>query len=99
MSKTDYYRGQKVEYVVERLRSEPGNHSCHWPGCGRKVPPSSWGCKKHWLMLPKAIQRRIWQTFRPGQEETKTPSREYIDAARAAQDWITENHTPERTLL
>lgn len=38
-------------------------------------------------------------SFRPGQEETKTPSREYIEAARAAQDWIAENHPPERTLL
>ena len=47
-----------------------------------------WGCQPHWYRLPKALRDRIWQTYRPGQEISKTPSRDYIAAARAVQEWI-----------
>lgn len=47
-----------------------------------------WGCQPHWYRLPKALRDRIWRTYRPGQEISKTPSAEYIAAARAAQEWI-----------
>lgn len=50
-----------------------------------------WGCKAHWFRLPAAIRRRIWATYRPGQEVTKNPSREYLAAAREARDWILAN--------
>jgi hypothetical protein len=63
-------------------------HTCHWPGCERPVPPRLWGCKPHWLALPQQLRDLILKTYRPGQEITKTPSREYIDAARTVQDWI-----------
>lgn len=63
-------------------------HTCHWPGCGTPVPPARWGCPRHWFRLPISIRRRIWATYRPGQEITKTPSPEYLEAAKAAQDWI-----------
>ena len=67
-------------------------HSCHWPGCGKSVPPALWGCKPHWFALPKHLRDRIWSTYRPGQEISKTPSRDYIDAAREVQAWIAANH-------
>ena len=70
-------------------------HLCHWPGCGRVVPPKLWGCRYHWMQLPKRIRDRIWNAYVPGQEVTKTPSREYLVAARAAQEWIRE-HTGAR---
>lgn len=66
-------------------------HTCHWPGCGRAVPPKLWGCKYHWYLLPACIRRRIWATYVEGQEITKTPSRAYIEAAQAAQEWIQEH--------
>ena len=47
-----------------------------------------WGCQPHWYRLPKALRDRIWQTYRPGQEISKTPSRDYIAAAREVQEWI-----------
>ena len=65
-------------------------HKCHWPNCERDVPPSMWGCKQHWFALPKYLRDRIWATYRPGQEITKTPSREYLEAARAVQVWIAQ---------
>lgn len=50
-----------------------------------------WGCRPHWFALPKAIRDAIWQAYQPGQEMTLTPSRAYVEAARAAQDWIQEH--------
>ena len=69
-------------------------HHCHWPGCPREVPPKLWGCKAHWFRLPLELRNRIWQTYVPGQEITKTPSAEYLEAAQAVEDWILRNHPP-----
>lgn len=81
MSKADY---------VKRTSAKTGNHHCHWPGCEHQVPPSKWGCSQHWFTLPKHLRDRIWQTFEPGQEVTKAPSRDYLAAADAVQVWIKE---------
>lgn len=63
-------------------------HTCHWPDCRTIVPPHMWGCRVHWFKIPKDLRDRIWATYRPGQEVTKTPSAEYIEAAKAVQEWI-----------
>lgn len=47
-----------------------------------------WGCKSHWFRLPKVIRDRIWATYRPGQEISKTPSKAYLIVAGGAQKWI-----------
>ncbi len=65
-------------------------HTCHWPGCDRRVPPARWGCRPHWFALPLPLRNRIWATYVPGQEVTKTPSAAYIAAAKEAQQWIAE---------
>ncbi|WP_428419236.1 hypothetical protein [Methylibium sp.] len=70
-------------------------HTCHWPGCNAHVPPAMWGCKAHWFKLPKALRDRIWATYRPGQEITKTPSAAYLAAARDVLDWIRQQE-PQR---
>ncbi len=62
-------------------------HRCHWPGCPIEVPPAMWGCKPHWFRLPKGVRNQIWATYRPGQEVDKDPSREYLAAARQAEDF------------
>lgn len=69
-------------------------HRCHWPGCNRPVPPELWGCRRCWFGLPPPIRTRILRAYRKGQEITKTPSREYIEAAKAAQDWIAGKAPP-----
>lgn len=66
-------------------------HTCHWPGCGKEVPPAMWGCKGHWFSLPKHLRDEICRTYRSGQELTKTPSAEYIEAAQQVQRWIHEH--------
>lgn len=81
--------GEKVAHV----KSAPHTfgHTCHWPGCGKQVKPAMWGCAPHWFRLPIGIRNKIWATYKPGQEESKTPSRAYVVAAREAQQWIAEN--------
>lgn len=79
----------KAAYVVRQGQTR--RHACHWPGCPAQVPPAMWGCRPHWYRLPKAIRDAIWRAFRPGQEQQGNPSRAYIEAARAAQDWIREH--------
>lgn len=74
-------------------------HTCHWPNCQRIVQPKFWGCTLHWYMLPAELRSRIWKAYVPGQEITKTPSREYIAVAREVQEWILKNHYPQRDLF
>lgn len=78
MDKADYVRSQR----------QTRDHTCHWPGCGKSVPPAMWGCKAHWFKLPKVLRDKIWLTYVPGQEIAGTPSREYLNAADEVQRWI-----------
>ncbi len=80
---------EKVEHV--RRATQNRAHDCHWPGCGKSVPPAMWGCKTHWFKLPSRLRAAIWRTYQPGQEETLTPSAEYIAVANEVQKWIREN--------
>lgn len=79
----------KVDHV--KRAGQTRAHHCHWPGCGEQVPPAKWGCRKHWFTLPKALRDRIWLAYRPGQENTLTPSRAYLQAADDVQQWIREH--------
>ncbi len=78
MTKADYVRSQK----------QTRNHTCHWPGCEKQVPPAMWGCKTHWFKLPKHLRNKIWKAYRPGQEVTMTPSVEYLAVAKEVQEWV-----------
>lgn len=83
---------EKAEYVkAEASSGKPFHHHCHWPSCNKSVPPAMWGCRAHWFKLPLRLRSKIWATYRPGQEVTKTPSREYIEVANEVQEWITQN--------
>ena len=64
------------------------SHTCHWPGCGKNVPPAMWGCREHWFKLPKPLRDAVWKAYVPGQEITKTPSAEYLATAFLVQQWI-----------
>lgn len=65
-------------------------HLCHARGCEKSVPPRMLMCLPHWRMVPRALQLRVWATYRPGQERTKDPSPEYVDAAMAAVNAVAE---------
>ena len=74
-------------------------HTCHWTGCKVVVPPHLWGCRPHWYALPKALRDRIWATYVPGQEITKRPSKAYLAAARAVEQWIAEHGSKEAAAM
>lgn len=78
----------KVTHVTRAGQTRA--HHCHWPGCTKQVPPAMWGCRPHWFALPATLRARIWANYRPGQEETMTPSRAYLDVAAEVQRWISE---------
>lgn len=80
----------KVDYVLSQPKGK--GHFCHWPNCGKEVPPAMWGCRQHWFMLPKSIRDEIWRFYKIGQEISKDPSNNYIIAAHNAQDWISKNY-------
>lgn len=74
--------------TAEALGQSP--HVCHAEGCAVRVPPRLLMCRDHWRMVPAPLQRRVWATYRPGQEVDKRPSPEYLAAARAAIDAVAE---------
>lgn len=57
-------------------------------------------CKRHWFTLPRALRNHIWATYRPGQCDDWSPSREYCIAAKAAVVWLAEHEgvTPDTKL-
>lgn len=79
----------KADYV--RSQPQTREHHCHWPGCGKSVPPAMWGCRLHWFTLPKPLRDKIWNTYRPGQEIDGTPSAAYLAAAAEVQAWIQQH--------
>jgi hypothetical protein len=82
-------RPGKAAYV--RSQRQTREHTCHWPGCEKQVPPAMWGCRPHWYRLPAALRNKIWHAYRPGQENDLRPSQEYLDAANEVQQWIREH--------
>lgn len=54
-----------------------------------------WGCSKHWFTLPLRLRNAIWRAYRPGQEDDKRPSGEYLAIAREVQEWA-EAYEAER---
>lgn len=76
-------------WIRERwLANENMTHLCHWKNCRVPVPPRMWGCKAHWLRLPKHLRELIWATYVPGQENRKDPSPAYLAAIAAIDEWI-----------
>lgn len=80
----------KADHV--RASRQTRLHHCHWPGCDQQVPPAKWGCMRHWYMLPMYLRNKIWAAYKPGQEDTQSPSRKYVEVAREVRAWIT-SHT------
>ena len=80
----------KVTYV--RRARQTRQHTCHWPGCDKQVPPAMWGCREHWYKLPRHLRMAVWAAYRVGQEEDLQVSAEYMKAARDVQDWIATQH-------
>ena len=59
------------------------HHTCHALDCDTRVPPHLHMCGRHWRMVPKALQARLWANYVDGQETTMTPTAGYLRAAAA----------------
>ena len=63
-------------------------HLCHAKGCPTGVPPKMLMCLKHWRLVPRSLQARVWEHYRHGQEIDKSPTEAYLTAANAAIDAV-----------
>lgn len=82
-------KAEKVRYVKRQVQDRP--HHCHYPGCTQQVKPAFYMCYPHWMSLPKYLRDKIWAAYKPGQEKTMTPSREYVLVTQEVEQWIKEN--------
>ena len=74
------------------------NHHCHARGCKTHVPPEMLMCKRHWKMIPRSIQLRVWATYRPGQCDDMNPSEAWHQAADDAITAVQEAEADEAKL-
>lgn len=79
-----WLRAEREKLLCAGEREAAGVHLCHAIGCTRKVAPRFLMCGRHWQFVPPELQRRVYATYRAGQEHRKDPSREYVAAARDA---------------
>lgn len=68
-------------------------HTCHARGCEVRVPPRMFMCRRHWYMVPKPMRDAVWATYVPGQERRMDPTRAYLDATRAAINFVYAHDT------
>jgi hypothetical protein len=66
-------------------------HRCGWPNCPRMAPLDRWGCREHWHALPNDLRAWIGRTYRHGFETGTYSTHAYLDAHRAALEWIREH--------
>lgn len=59
-------------------------HTCHAIGCNKHCAPKMLMCSHHWNMVPDDLQRRVYDTYRKGQEKDKSVTREWFYASQAA---------------
>lgn len=67
-------------------------HTCHNPNCGKPCEPRFVCHHKAWFQLPRAIRHRIWHLYRPGQEDDKRPSKEYVLELGIAIDYMRKHN-------
>lgn len=74
--------GHEGKHQISQQEREA--HRCHAKGCATKVKPEMLMCFKHWKMVPKKTQLKIWKHYRVGQCDDKRPSSEWLEAADEA---------------
>lgn len=74
-------------------------HTCHAALCDAHVPPRMHMCRRHWFMVPKALQDGLWAAYRPGQERRMNPSPAYLlAAARCVHAVATKESLPSEVI-
>ncbi len=65
-------------------------HKCHAIDCDSHTPPKLFMCRRHWNMVPRAMQTQIWDTYRAGQENDKDVTVDYYIASFRARIKVAE---------
>lgn len=73
-------------------------HKCHAEGREAVVPPRLLMYRRHWGMVSKPLQNRVWEHYVPGQEIRKDPTPEYMEAQRAAIEDVAKKEGVARSL-
>jgi hypothetical protein len=60
------------------------SHHCHALRCTTDVPPIELMCRHHWHMVPRHMRVAVLANYIPGQEISKTPTLDYLEAAMEA---------------
>lgn len=68
-------------------------HTCHAFNCDREIAPRFLMCPKHWRMVPRNLQVKVYATYRSGQEVDKQASSEYLKAAREAVEAVRDKES------
>lgn len=63
--------------IADQFNEDPLRHRCHARNCTTPVKPEMLMCLRHWRMVPRDIQRRVWATY-------MRPSEAWHQAADAA---------------
>ncbi len=56
-------------------------------------------CARHWAMVPKPMQRAVWQHYHPGQEIDKRASVAYLAVAKSAIEAVARTEGVQGSLL
>lgn len=70
-------------------------HHCHAKMCKTPCAPERLMCLRHWRMVPKALQAKVWETYRHGQCDDKRPSKAWFVAAHDAIAAVFQKEMPE----
>jgi hypothetical protein len=66
------------------------DHHCHANDCPTRTSPAVLMCAKHWRMVPVAMQRKVWSTYKkrgsPGGEPLSWA--EYYEASADAVEHV-----------
>ena len=66
-------------------------HHCHARNCRIAVPRTMLMCIRHWRMVPKHIQRQVWDNYVEGQcDYSPPPTDKWHEAADAAINAVAE---------
>jgi hypothetical protein len=66
-------------------------HLCHAADCKTEVAPKFLMCAAHWRRVPRNLQLNVYRHYRAGQEQDKSPTREYLKAAQNAIESINQS--------
>lgn len=66
------------------------SHHCHANDCPVITSPAMLMCARHWRMVPKAMQARVWSTFkaRGGVSDAPGSWADYYEACADAVEYV-----------